>query len=93
MRTDLLSTLRAAALAGAACLSLPGCNDAGVADAVARVGDARPAVREAVTSPPQAAMPAAAPRALPLRPTGGAALDTYREDLDPSHAALASYAD
>jgi hypothetical protein len=94
MRTDLFSTLRAAALAGAAIVSLSGCHAPGVGDAVAGPGEARPAMCGAgVPVPPAAAAMSRAPRALDSPPTGAAALDAFREDADPSHAAIASYGD
>jgi hypothetical protein len=96
MRNDLFSTWHAAAVAVLAGVTLAGCGDAGVAEAVARVGDARPAQRAAAEAEPHAAAaaPAMAPRALPMpQRAGGAALHHYREDMDPSHMAIASYGD
>jgi hypothetical protein len=94
MRTDLFSTLHSAALAGAAIVSLSGCHAPGVDDAVAGARDVRPAMRAAaVPVPPDAPAMSRAPRALHSPSTGAAALDAFREDADPSHAAIASYGD
>ncbi|WP_280154455.1 hypothetical protein [Piscinibacter sp. XHJ-5] len=96
MRTDLLSTWLCAACGVVACLTLAACGDADVAEAATRVGDARPVSRAVAQpgAPATSATPAMAPRALPIaQHMGWAALDSHREDVDPSHAAIASYGD
>ena len=83
----LFTTSRLAALAAAsaiACMSLTACDAA----AEHRHGEPR-----ALAALPAAAVgPAAAPASAPA-PSGSAALYEYRQDVDPSHAAVASYGD
>lgn len=82
--------LRRMAILGAACAAF-GCGDAelaqpllGVRAAQAQTPTALP--QQAVVQPGADTVPAAAD-------TGAAALHSYREDVDPSHASIASYRD
>ncbi|HEX6704206.1 MAG TPA: hypothetical protein VF169_05550 [Albitalea sp.] len=97
MHPHRLSNLHTAAYAigAVACLVILGCGDGQLADAVAaghlQQAPSQPVLAEPAPAPARAAATAA--REPAARPSGSAALHDYRQDVDVSHAAIASYFD
>ncbi|HEX6362933.1 MAG TPA: hypothetical protein VFZ93_08250 [Albitalea sp.] len=87
VRHSIAGILSAGLLGAIACVTLSGC------DAAADVAAAKPAgVMRAAPSRAPAAV-ATVPDGAPAAMSGNAALQEHRPDLDPSHAAIASYRD